>query len=247
MSCQQLLGSKMYVNPRNDFVVVDDTMTPVRSMEVWFIESVAPARKQLQWLMPSERAAPDDEQGIAVRCQKQGRRPRQICHSTINPNSSPLPSFSPFATSPPRFQPPSSAPPLPPTPPRAAPPAMCACTCACRFDSIDSLNTHDAAQDAISTAVAHASGQEYCECVCPANALWRCDCSGLVSRAWGLGAPGLTTYALLWHLRALLLCCGALTHSCCSYDFNPTCAPSSAAAASCSLRTLFSGPAIRPP
>ena len=98
---------------------------------------------------------------------------------------------------------------------------MYACTCACRFDSIDSLNTHDAAQDAVSTAVAHASGQEYCECVCPANAPWRCDCSGLVSRAWGLGAPGLTTYALLWHLRALLLCCGALTHSCCSYDFNP--------------------------
>ena len=49
-------------------------------------------------------------------------------------------------------------------------------------------------QYAVDEAVKHASGQEYCECVCPANAPWRCDCSGLVSRAWGLGAPGLTTY-----------------------------------------------------
>ena len=47
---------------------------------------------------------------------------------------------------------------------------------------------------AVDEAVKHASGQQYCECVCPANAPWRCDCSGLVSRAWGLGAPGLTTY-----------------------------------------------------
>jgi len=49
-------------------------------------------------------------------------------------------------------------------------------------------------EDAVNVAVAHASGQQYCECVCPANAPWRCDCSGLVSRAWGLQAPGLTTY-----------------------------------------------------
>ena len=49
-------------------------------------------------------------------------------------------------------------------------------------------------QYAVDEAIKHASGQEYCECVCPANAPWRCDCSGLVSRAWGLGAPGLTTY-----------------------------------------------------
>ena len=47
---------------------------------------------------------------------------------------------------------------------------------------------------AVDEAVKHASGQEYCECVCRANAPWRCDCSGLVSRAWGLSAPGLTTY-----------------------------------------------------
>ena len=63
----------------------DDDEMGGKSMKVWFIESVAPASKQLQWLMPCERAAPDDEQGIAVRCQKRGRRPWQICHSTINP------------------------------------------------------------------------------------------------------------------------------------------------------------------
>lgn len=50
--------------------------------------------------------------------------------------------------------------------------------------------------DVIAIAVQHASGQEYCECVCPANAPWRCDCSGLVSRAWGIAAPGATTYSL---------------------------------------------------
>jgi hypothetical protein len=49
-------------------------------------------------------------------------------------------------------------------------------------------------ESAVNEAVQHASGQQYCECVCPANAPWRCDCSGLVSRAWGLAAPGLTTY-----------------------------------------------------
>jgi hypothetical protein len=57
-------------------------------------------------------------------------------------------------------------------------------------------------QNAVATAVAHASGQQYCECVCPANDPWRCDCSGLVSRAWGLGSPGLTTCGARLNLHA---------------------------------------------
>ena len=65
-------------------------------------------------------------------------------------------------------------------------------------------------QNAVATAVAHASGQQYCECVCPANAPWRCDCSGLVSRAWGLGSPGLTTCG------ARLNLCLRLNTSCCT-------------------------------
>lgn len=48
---------------------------------------------------------------------------------------------------------------------------------------------------AIGRAVSKANGQ-YCECVCPHLAPWRCDCSGLASYSWELGAPGLVTQTL---------------------------------------------------
>jgi len=47
----------------------------------------------------------------------------------------------------------------------------------------------------VSRAVAGAQGQ-YCECVCPHLSPYRCDCSGLTSYAWELGAPGLVTQTL---------------------------------------------------
>jgi MYXO-CTERM domain-containing protein len=39
-------------------------------------------------------------------------------------------------------------------------------------------------------------GAMYCQCVTSATSPYRADCSGLVSYAWGLGAPGHTTYSL---------------------------------------------------
>jgi cell wall-associated NlpC family hydrolase len=68
------------------------------------------------------------------------------------------------------------------------------------FNSSSSTNGTAAAgacrarTDVVALAMQHTNGQQYCECVCPSNAPWRCDCSGLVSRAWGLASPGLTTY-----------------------------------------------------
>jgi len=47
----------------------------------------------------------------------------------------------------------------------------------------------------VSRAAAGAQGQ-YCECVCPHLSPYRCDCSGLASYAWELGAPGLVTSTL---------------------------------------------------
>jgi len=47
----------------------------------------------------------------------------------------------------------------------------------------------------VARAVSKANGQ-YCQCVCPHLAPWRCDCSGLASYAWELGAPGLVTQTL---------------------------------------------------
>jgi hypothetical protein len=47
----------------------------------------------------------------------------------------------------------------------------------------------------VSRAAAGAQGQ-YCECVCPHLSPYRCDCSGLTSYAWELGAPGLVTQTL---------------------------------------------------
>jgi len=47
----------------------------------------------------------------------------------------------------------------------------------------------------INRLVAKANGQ-YCECVCPHLSPWRCDCSGLVSYAWELAAPGQVTSTL---------------------------------------------------
>lgn len=40
------------------------------------------------------------------------------------------------------------------------------------------------------------AGAMYCECVTSATSPYRADCSGLVSYAWGLPAPGHTTYSL---------------------------------------------------
>jgi MYXO-CTERM domain-containing protein len=39
-------------------------------------------------------------------------------------------------------------------------------------------------------------GALYCQCVTAATSPYRADCSGLVSYAWGLAAPGHTTYSL---------------------------------------------------
>jgi hypothetical protein len=47
----------------------------------------------------------------------------------------------------------------------------------------------------VARAVSKANGQ-YCECVCPHLAPWRCDCSGLTSYAWELPAPGHVTATL---------------------------------------------------
>jgi hypothetical protein len=47
----------------------------------------------------------------------------------------------------------------------------------------------------VARAVSKANGQ-YCECVCPHLAPWRCDCSGLASYSWELAAPGLVTQTL---------------------------------------------------
>jgi hypothetical protein len=49
--------------------------------------------------------------------------------------------------------------------------------------------------DVMNRVVAKANGQ-YCECVCPHLAPWRCDCSGIASYGWQLAAPGHVTQTL---------------------------------------------------
>jgi len=47
----------------------------------------------------------------------------------------------------------------------------------------------------VDRVVSKANGQ-YCQCVCPNLAPWRCDCSGIASYGWELAAPGLVTSTL---------------------------------------------------
>jgi hypothetical protein len=77
------------------------------------------------------------------------------------------------------------------------------------FNSSSSMNGTAAGAcrartEVVTIAMQHTNGQEYCECVCPSNAPWRCDCSGLVSRAWGLASPGLTTHDMEGHVCSKL-------------------------------------------